>query len=343
MGNQQDLLGKTKIIAEIGVNHDGSISKALDLIKISHSCGVDFVKFQTFKAENVATKAAPKANYQLKVTSKNESQLKMLKKLELRKEHYPLLIQKCKDLGIGFLSTPYDIYDANFLVSMGVKTLKIASGQLIEYLFLKDVSKICDEIILSTGMANMNEVMKAVSVIRKANPKIDLYVLQCTTNYPSKIENANIRAMLTMKEKLKVKVGYSDHVPNNYAAYSAVALGAEIIEKHITYDKSAKGPDHSCSLNPNEFKNFVDGVRQVELCLGHGKKIPSQNEKENTIGMRRSLVYRKKMSIGETVDFDSIALKRPQSGLVSEDIPFFIGKKLRVEVSQDQLMKKEHV
>ena len=340
---QSNSLNKTIIIAEIGVNHNGSIKKALELIDIAYDCGVDIVKFQTFKAENVATKDAPKASYQLKVTSRKESQLNMLKKLELKKEDYPILLQKCNDLGIGFMSTPYDIDDAKFLVSLGVKKLKIASGQLVEYYFLEAVAKICDDIILSTGMGNMREVEKAIKTIKLSNPKINLCVLQCTTNYPSQIENANVKAMLTFKNNFDVDIGYSDHVPNNYAAFAAVALGAKVIEKHITYDKLADGPDHSSSLNPDEFKDFVNGIRNIELSLGSGVKTPSFNEIQNTKGMRRSLVYKNNMKKGEKIVLSSIKLKRPQNGLISDDIPYFLEKTLKTDVQKDQNLEKKHV
>lgn len=334
---------KTKIIAEIGVNHNGSLERALELINIAKDCDVDIVKFQTFKAENVATKTAPKANYQLEVTSKSESQLNMLKKLELNKDSYPILISKCNELGIKFMSTPYDIEDAKFLISLGLRSLKIASGQLVEYYFLEYVAKICDELIISTGMANIDEVRKAVEVIRKANPNINLVVLQCTTNYPSNIKNANIKAMLSIKDKLNVRVGYSDHVPNNYASYAAVALGAEIIEKHITYDNNAPGPDHSSSLNPKDFKMFVNGVRNTQLSLGNGIKVPSEIEIKNTQGMRRSLVFKKSMKKGDVINLDSISLKRPCTGLVSNDIPFFLGKTLKCSVKKDDQLNKNQI
>lgn len=328
-----------KIIAEIGVNHNGSLSKALELVDIVKASGADVAKFQTFKASNVATNDAPKADYQLLVTAPEESQIEMLKKLELSREHYPLLIQRCKDLDIEFMSTPYDIDDAKFLVSLGVKTLKIASGQLVEYNFLENLSKIADELILSTGMGTLKEVKKAVQVIKQANENIKLVVLQCTTNYPSMIEDANIKAMLTMGSELDVSFGYSDHVPNNYAAYAAVALGAEVIEKHITYSNDADGPDHSSSLNPDDFKNFVHGCRAVKRSLGNGIKNPSDIEKRNMKGMRRSLVYKEDLAKGDTISLEHLVFKRPCTGLVSEHIQLVVGKTLKKDVHRDEQVK----
>ena len=283
---------KVFIIAEAGVNHNGQLDLAFQLVDKAVEIGADCVKFQTFKTENIVTKTSPKANYQMLVTDKSESQFDMLKKLELQKEDFKKIKAYCSQKGIQFLSTPYNAEDADLLNELGVEAFKIASGQLVELPFLKHVARFGKQMIISTGMANLSEVFAAVQAIRSVGNN-DIIVLQCNTDYPSKIEETNIKAMLTMRDSIGVRVGYSDHVPNNYACYAAVALGAEVIEKHFTLDKNMEGPDHSCSLEPIEFKELIQGVRNVEKCLGTGIKTPSQSEKNNTYGMRRSLVARK--------------------------------------------------
>ena len=285
------------IIAEAGVNHNGSIDMAYQLIDKAKEIGADCVKFQTFKAEQIVTASSPKANYQLKVTDAQESQYDMLKKLELQKEDFKKLKDYCEKKGIDFMSTPYNFEDADLLNDIGVSVFKIASGQVAELPFLKYVAAFKKKMIVSTGMASMQEVHDAVNAMHTSGNK-DIVILQCNTDYPSKPEDTNLLAMLTMRDELKVKVGYSCHVPTNYACYAAVALGAEMIEKHFTLDKKLPGPDHSCSLEPNEFKELIEGIRTVEKSLGSGIKTPSESEQKNTYGMRRSLVAKADIKAG---------------------------------------------
>ena len=326
------------IIAEAGVNHNGDINIALELIKQAKLSGANCVKFQTFKAEQIVTTSSPKAKYQLEVTDRNESQFDMLKKLELSIKDYKLLIDKCKELNIDFLSTPYNKKDADFLEKLNVTGYKIASGQLTELPFLKYVAKKNKLMIISTGMANLSEVFEAVETIR-AEGNSNIIVLQCTTNYPSEIEDANIKAMLSIKEACKVRVGYSDHVQNNYACFAAAALGAEVIEKHFTLDKNMVGPDHSSSLMPSEFKEMVDGIRNIELALGSGIKKPTQKEVNNTYGMKRSLVLNQNLTKGTVLKEEHIGFKRPFNGLAPNMIDKVIGKKLSVDVNQDEALQ----
>lgn len=324
---------KTYIIAEAGVNHNGDINIAFELIRKAKEVGADCVKFQTFKTEDIVTMSSPKANYQLKVTDKDESQFEMLKKLELNKDSFILLKNECDRIGIDFMSTPYSLSDLELLDQIGVGCYKVASGQLTELYFLKEIAKKMKPIILSTGMGDLSEVYKSVKVIREINP--DITVLQCTTNYPSLIEESNINAMVSIRNACKVSVGYSDHVINNYACYAAVALGAKMIEKHFTLDKNMVGPDHSCSLNPEEFKNLVYGIRNVEMSLGNGLKEPSLSEEKNIYGMRRGLVANKKISKGEVLTFDNIGVKRPMKGLSPARLEDIVGKKTSKELSKD--------
>jgi N,N'-diacetyllegionaminate synthase len=326
---------KVFIIAEAGVNHNGQLDLAFQLVDKAVEIGADCVKFQTFKTENIVTKTSPKANYQMLVTDKSESQFDMLKKLELQKEDFKKIKAYCTQKGIQFLSTPYNPEDANLLNDLGVEAFKIASGQLVELPFLKHVARFGKQMIISTGMANLSEVFAAVQAIRSVDNN-DIIVLQCNTDYPSKIEDTNIKAMLTMRDAIGVRIGYSDHVPNNYACYAAVALGAEVIEKHFTLDKKMEGPDHSCSLEPAEFKELIEGVRNVEKCLGTGIKTPSQSEINNTYGMRRSLVARTDLQSGTVLDEKHFGFKRPANGLSPNYLETLIGKKLKKDMAQDE-------
>jgi N,N'-diacetyllegionaminate synthase len=325
---------RTYIIAEAGVNHNGDINIALELIIQAKKCGADCVKFQTYRTEQLVSEASPKAKYQLEVTDVNESQFKMLKKLELGYESYPTIIQKCKDLKIDFLSTPYNFDDVDFLNSMGVDAFKIASGQLTELPFLKYVAQTGKKIIISTGMANMSEVCNAVESIRNLGNN-NIIVLQCTTNYPSVIEDANLKAMISIREGLKVDVGYSDHTTESYACFAAVALGANLIEKHFTLNKNFEGPDHSTSYNPTEFTELVNGIRMIEKALGDGIKKPTKSEISNIYGMKRSLVVLRNINAGEILKFEDIGFKRPQNGLSPNYLEQVVGKKILMSMKKD--------
>ncbi len=330
------------IIAEAGVNHNGSVEMALKLVDKAKEIGADCVKFQTFQAEKIVTQSSPKAQYQLKVTDPGESQFKMLKALELKKEDFRTIKQHCEKTGIQFLSTPYNHEDADLLNDLGVTAFKIASGQLVELNFLKYVASFKKQMIISTGMANIAEVYEAVEAI-KSTGNNDVIVLQCNTDYPSKIEDSNILAMNTMRDVLGVRVGYSDHVPNNYACYAAVALGATVIEKHFTLDKNLAGPDHSCSLESNEFKELIDGVRNIEKCLGTGIKTPSESEKKNIYGMRRSMVAKTSLTKGTILTEEHIGFKRPANGLAPKNIDLILGKKLSKDLQQDEAFTLEAI
>ena len=331
----------TYIIAEAGVNHNGSVEIALELIKKAKEIGADCVKFQTFKTEEIVTLSAPKANYQLKVTDKDETQFQMLKKLELSQDSFKLLKDECDKIGIDFMSTPYSIRDLELLDGIGVGAFKIASGQLTEHYFLKKIAEKNKPIILSTGMGTLKEVSEAVKIIKKINS--DITVLHCTTNYPSLIEDSNINAMLTIKEFCNVRVGYSDHVIDNYACYAAVSLGAEIIEKHFTLDKQMEGPDHSCSLNPLEFKTLINGIRSIEKSLGNGVKKPTLAEEKNIYGMRRGIVAIKKIRKGDLFSIENLGVKRPLVGMLPSEIENLFGKVASMDIENDEPILKENI
>ncbi|HEX2616793.1 MAG TPA: N-acetylneuraminate synthase [Flavobacteriales bacterium] len=323
------------IIAEAGVNHNGDLDMALRLVEEAKAAGADCVKFQTFQAERIVTAASPKAAYQLEVTDRAESQFDMLKKLELDRDAFARIKAHCDQVGIAFMSTPYNPEDAELLNGLGVDAFKIASGQLVELPFLRQVARYGKQMIVSTGMADMAEVREAVDAMR-ATGNTDIVVLQCNTDYPSHLEDVNIRAMLAMRDELNVRVGYSDHVPNDLACFAAVALGAEMIEKHFTLDTTLPGPDHSSSLSPKAFAQLVQGIRGIEGCLGDGIKRPSEREQRNTYGMRRSLVAAADLKQGTVLRTEHFGFKRPANGLSPKHLDALIGKRLMRDLRVDE-------
>ena len=334
---------KTYIIAEAGVNHNGDVDLAHNLIDEAKKSKADCVKFQTFKASNLVTLNAPKAKYQLKVTDPKESQFQMLSSLELKKKDYIGLISHCKKAGIDFMSTPYSIEDIDFLVKLNVSAIKIASGQLTELPFLSYAANFNLPIYLSTGMSHFSEVISAVECIKNVSSDIPLSVLQCTTNYPSKIEESNLNVLDTFSIIPDIRIGYSDHVKNNFACFAAVAKGARVIEKHFTLDRDMTGPDHSCSLNPIEFRNLVEGIREVEKSLGSFIKKPTKSEELNIYGMKRSLVYSEPLTKGTELKRHHFKFKRPFNGLSPNNIEHFIGKIINRDVNFDEIASFEHI
>jgi N,N'-diacetyllegionaminate synthase len=326
------------IIAEVGVNHNGDLELAKKLIKEAARCGADCVKFQTFKAEKLVTHDAPKANYQLQTTAKNESQLEMLKKLEMNVNKYNEIIKCCKQEGVLFISTPYNTEDVDFLEDLGVSAYKLASMHASEPWFARYVAKKKKPIFLSTGMSTLSEIDSTVRSIKETgNNKIIL--LQCTTNYPSRIEDTNLLAMKTMSKTFDLMVGYSDHTEDDIACIASVALGAKVIEKHFTLDKSLPGPDHTTSATPSEFKSLVKNIRNVEKSLGLSIKEPSEIEKKNKIGMRRSIVAKCDIDKSVKITDEMIALKRPSTGISSIYVDEIIGKKTLKKIFKDEMFK----
>jgi N-acetylneuraminate synthase/N,N'-diacetyllegionaminate synthase len=333
---------RTYIIAEAGVNHNGSEELAFRLVDEAKAAGADCVKFQTFKAARIVTAISPKANYQLEVTDRAESQFEMLRKLELGREAFARIQAHCRQAGIDFMSTPYNPEDAELLNSLGVDAFKIASGQLVELPFLRQVAGYGKRMIISTGMADLQEVREAVEAVRGTGNN-DLVVLQCNTDYPSRVEDANLRAMITMREELGVHVGYSDHVPANYSCFAAVALGAEVIEKHFTLDNHMPGPDHGSSLEPAAFRDLVEGIRAVELSLGDGVKRPGERERANTYGMRRSLVAAQALPAGHVIAAGDLGFKRPANGLSPKHLDEVMGRRLAKALAADEALTWDHL
>jgi len=322
------------VIAEAGVNHNGRLDLARELVRRAADAGADCVKFQTFRAEEVATARAPKAAYQLETTDPAESQLDMLRALELADQDFAALRELARSLGVAFLSTPYSTGDADRLQSIGVTGFKIASGQIVETHFLEHVARMGLPMIVSTGMATLDEIRRAEGILARMN--VPRAYLQCTTNYPSRIEDANIRAMQTMGAVLGATVGYSDHTETTSACLAAVALGARVIEKHFTLDRTMPGPDHASSVEPAELAGLVRAIREVEAALGSGVKEPCPAELRNRDGMRRSLVARRTLRRGETITLEHLAAKRPATGFPPERWAELVGRRLCRDVAADE-------
>ncbi|MFA4955701.1 MAG: N-acetylneuraminate synthase [Candidatus Methanoperedens sp.] len=330
------------IIAEAGVNHNGSLELAKQLIDVAAEAGADAVKFQTFIAEEVVSSVAPKAEYQKQATDASESQLDMIKKLELSKANHQELMDYAKHKNIMFLSTPFDKESVDMLVELGVPLIKISSGEITNHPFLKYISKKGLPIILSTGMSTLDEVDEAVLAIKEAGCK-DLTLLHCTSNYPVRIEDCNLRAMKTMAEAFNVPVGYSDHTPCIVVSVAAAAMGACVIEKHFTLDKNLPGPDHKASLEPNELKEMVRDIRIVEKALGLTMKSPVASELEMRDVVRRSIVAKVEIPRGIIITEDFLAFKRPGIGIAPKHIGLLIGKTANQNIHKDEIIKLENM
>lgn len=319
------------IIAEAGVNHNGSVELAEKLVSRAAKCGADCVKFQTFNADRVAMETAPKAAYQLEVTDKAESQIDMLRSLELPESAYPGLINLCKREGIVFMSTPYNEEDVDFLVRMECPALKLASIHVAEPSMLRYAAKTGLPLVVSTGMATAEEVNIAVDTIRSAG-NTKFVILQCTTNYPSSIADSNLRAMTAMAQTHNVPIGYSDHTECDLTAVAAVALGACVLEKHFTLDPTLEGPDQSTSLDEEGLKRYVRAVRNTEAALGSGIKMPAKHEERNIQGMRRSIVARRNLELDHIVSPEDLILKRPATGIPAGEYDLVIGRRISRKV-----------
>lgn len=307
---------KTLVIAEAGVNHNGDMNLARELIAAAAAAGADLVKFQTFRADNLVTKTASKAAYQLSTTGAVESQHEMVRKLELSRADHDMLIEECRRHGIGFFSTAFDTDSFDMLVELGLKQVKIPSGELTNLPLLRYMTRFGFPVILSTGMANLGEIEATIEVIEQAGtPRQLITVLHCTTEYPTPMEDVNLRAMVNLKAALGVEVGYSDHTPGIEVPIAAVALGATVIEKHFTLDRTLPGPDHQASLEPGELKAMVDAIRNIERALGDGIKRPSASELKNKPIARKSLVAIRSIDAGEVFSADNVGAKRPGTGI----------------------------
>ena len=304
------------IIAEAGVNHNGSIKIAKDLINVAVESGADAVKFQTFKAEKLVSKTAEKADYQKKTTEASESQFDMLKKLELDVEAHQELLVYCQEKNIMFLSTPFDHDSINMLNDLGLETFKIPSGEITNFPYLQHIGSLKKQVILSTGMSTLQEVGDALTVlINEGVLKENITVLHANTMYPTPMTDVNLNAMLTMQKKFGVAVGYSDHTLGIEVDIAAVAMGASVIEKHFTLDKTMDGPDHKASLEPKELKAMVSAIRNIEKALGSSEKKPSPSESVNIDIVRKSIVANQDIKEGDFLTDKNIAVKRPGNGI----------------------------
>ena len=329
------------IIAEAGVNHNGKLSLAKKLVDKAKEAGVDAVKFQTFKAENIVTKEAKQAKYQTKNIGKKESQFAMLKRLELSYADFRNLKKYCARKKIIFLSTPHSSKEDVDIVAELCPVIKIASGDLTNLPFLKYIAKKDLPIILSTGMANLREVKEAVKTILSINKKIIL--LHCTTNYPTPVNEVNLRAMFTMGEEFNLPVGYSDHTQGMEVSLAAAAMGACVIEKHFTLNKKLPGPDHKASLGPEELKAMVRGIRNIQAALGDGTKKPTPSEMETAKVARKSIVAAKNIKKGTEIREDMLAIKRPGTGIAPKYFSKILGKKAKKDIKKDSLINWEQL
>lgn len=337
-------MSKVLIIAEAGVNHNGNLENAFSLIDAAVEAGVDFVKFQTFKAENLVSKSAKKADYQIENTQNaEESQFEMLKKLELSHDQHEELIQYCKSKNINFFSTAFDLESLQYLKDIGLEIVKIPSGEITNLPYLRMAAKLFKEVIISTGMSTLNEIRDAVEVFEKEGiSRADITILHCNTEYPTPSKDVNLLAMLSIQKEFKTEIGYSDHTAGIEVSIAAVALGAKIIEKHFTLDKNMKGPDHAASLEPHELKDMVTSIRNIEMAIsGSGIKEPSFSEIKNIVIARKSIVAQKDIKKGDIFTEDNITVKRPGNGISPMKWDEVLGKPAIRDFKEDVLIELE--
>lgn len=331
----------TLIIAEAGVNHNGSLKIAKNLIDIASSAGADIVKFQTFKTEDIVIKEAKKANYQSKNTSTDETQYQMLKNLELSYEEFAILKLYCDEKDIEFLSTAFDFDSLDFLVNLGIKRIKIPSGEITNLPYLRKASTYSLPIILSTGLSNLEEVGEAINIIIQSGlDKNNMTILHCTSDYPAPLESVNLNAMKTIEKEFGVRVGYSDHTNNLEVAVAAVSLGASVIEKHFTISKDNSGPDHKASLEPKELQQMISSIRNIEIAMGSKEKKPSESELQNLDVIRRSIVAKNIIKKGDLLTAHNIMTKRPGSGVSPMHWDQMIGTEATRDYEKNEFIEK---
>ena len=329
------------IIAEAGVNHNGSVDLAKCLIDVAVDSGVDAVKFQTFKAENLVAKNTQKAEYQKRTTDASESQFDMIKKLELDVDTHKELIAHCQEKDIMFLSTPFDHESIDLLSDLGLKIFKIASGEITNLPYLRHIGSLGKKVVLSTGMSNLKEVGDALNILINAGTSKDnITVLHANTMYPTPMEDVNLNAMLTIQKEFDVAVGYSDHTLGIEVDIAAVAMGASCIEKHFTLDRAMDGPDHRASLEPEELKEMVDSIRNIEKALGSSEKKPSQSESVNIDIARKSIISKTDINKGDILDENNLCVKRPGNGISPMRWNEVIGTIAIKDYKKDTLIEK---
>lgn len=325
------------IIAEAGVNHNGDINLAKKLIDVAKESGADAVKFQTFISEKVVSRHATKAEYQYKYTQSKESQLEMVKKLELTFDEFVELSEYCRNKDIEFLSTAFDFDSIDFLDSLDMRTWKIPSGDITNLPYLIKIAKLNKPVILSTGMSTMEDIRSAVNIL-KENDSGDITILHCTTEYPTPYGDVNLSSMSTIKKEFNVPVGYSDHTRGIEISIAAVAVGATVIEKHFTLDRNMEGPDHKASLEPDELKAMVSAIRNVEVAIGSGDKKPAESEKKNMAIARKSIIAKRNIIKGELFTEDNLTVKRPGNGISPMRWFEVIGQTAMRDFEEDELI-----
>ena len=330
----------TIIIAEGGVNHNGKIKLAYKLVDMAKRCGADFIKFQTSKPHLHISKHAIKAKYQIANTRNKQTQLEMSKNISLSYNEFKKLHKYCKKKKINFLSTAFDLSSIKFLNSLNMKFFKIPSGEITNLPYLSQIGKLKKNVLLSTGMSNMREIGQAIKVLEKnGTPKKKIIVMQCNTEYPTPLEDVNLRVMHSIQKKFNVNIGYSDHTLGIDASLWAVAMGAKVIEKHITLNKSFPGPDHKASINESELKNLINKIKLLEIALGSDKKKPTKSEKKNIPIARNSLVASRNIKKGEKFSLKNITAKRPGTGISPMSINKILGKVAKKNFNYDDLIK----
>jgi N,N'-diacetyllegionaminate synthase len=336
-------MGKTIIIAEAGVNHNGDINLAKKLIDVAAEAGVDYVKFQTFKASKLVSSDAKKADYQNQNTNNYvESQLDMLQKLEISEDQHYELVAYCKTRNVKFLSTAFDLESLDFLKKLGIDLFKIPSGELTNLPYLEKILTLSDSIILSTGMSTLSEIEETVSVLR-VNPKVQISILHCNTEYPTPFSDVNLLAMNSLKKHFNTPVGYSDHTIGIEVPIAAVALGATIIEKHFTLSRTMEGPDHAASIEPEELRQMVIAIRNIEKALGYEIKQPSVSEIKNISIARKSIHLSRSMNAGEILTKEDFEMLRPGDGISPMKYHELIGKRLLVPLPKGKKLSYDNL
>ena len=331
---------KTLIIAEAGVNHNGDLGRARQLIDEAAMAGADLVKFQTFSANRLVTRTAAKAEYQTQTTDKKESQYEMLRRLELSPDIHRELIDHCAARNIGFFSTAFDIESIDLLLRLGQEHFKIPSGEITNLPYLRHIGRLGKDVILSTGMSTLGEIESAIDVLEQAGtPRANITVLHCTTEYPTPMSEVNLRAMQGIQKALGVDVGYSDHSPGIEVAIAAVAMGASVIEKHFTMDCNLPGPDHKASLEPDGLSAMVAAIRNIEIALGDGIKRRVPSETANMAVMRKSLVASRAIKTGDKFSTNNVSVKRPGTGISPMRWDEVIGRTASRDFSEDELIE----
>ncbi len=329
----------TLIIAEVGVNHNGNLNLAKQLVDAAAHAGADLVKFQTFSAKRLVTRYAPKADYQTATTEQSQSQFDMLRELELSPKMHEALLEYCQKQGISFFSTGFDIESVEFLSGLGLSRFKIPSGEITNLPYLRRVGSFGRPVILSTGMATLGEIESAIEVLEEAGVcRSQITVLHCNTEYPTPMSDVNLKAMCTIRDAFGVAVGYSDHTSGIEVPIAAVALGATIIEKHLTLDRNLPGPDHKASLEPSEFSAMVRAIRNIEQAMGGGIKRPSPSETKNKQIARKSLVAARPIRAGETLTQENVTVKRPGTGISPMRWDELIGRSAPRAFAADELI-----